>query len=102
MCGKQGPGSIDGFSNGPPWPQVVVEGAGTAVRVASGGNGEPGDIVPLAFNVIATRPQFCQEHASICTKMAHSMADAAAFIQDHPDETLAKLQQLMGKRAAPK
>lgn len=81
--------SIDGFSNGPPWPQMVVEGAGTAVRIASGGNGEPADIVPLAFNVVATRPQYCAEHASICTKMAHAMADAAVFIQDHPDETFA-------------
>src|SRR5665213_3638880 len=81
--------SIDGFSNGPPWPQMVVEGAGTAVRIASGGNGEPADIVPLAFNVVATRPQYCEEHASICTKMAHAMADAAVFIQDHPDETFA-------------
>jgi NitT/TauT family transport system substrate-binding protein len=83
--------AIDGFSNGPPWPQKV-EAEGTAVFVAGGIKGDPPGINPLAFNVIVTRPQYCQDHRSICVKMAHAMADAAKFIQDHPDETLAFLK----------
>ena len=83
--------AIDGFSNGPPWPQKV-ETDGTGVFVAGGIQGDPPGINPLAFNVIVTRPQYCQDHPSICTKMAHAMIDAANFIQDHPDETLAFLK----------
>lgn len=83
--------AIDGFSNGPPWPQKV-ETEGSAVFVAGGIKGDPPGINPLAFNVIVTRPQYCQDHRSICTKMGHAMIDAANFIQDHPDETLAFLK----------
>ncbi len=84
--------AIDGFSNGPPWPQKV-ETEGRAVLVAGGIEGDPPGINPLAFNVIVARPQYCQDHRSICMKMGHAMIDAANFIQDHPDETFAFLKQ---------
>ena len=42
---------------------------GNGVYVAGGIKGDPPGINPLAFNVIVTRPQYCQEHRSICTKM---------------------------------
>ncbi len=83
--------AIDGFSNGPPWPEKV-ETEGSGVHIAGGINGDPPGINPLAFNVIVTRPQYCQEHHSICVKMGHAMVDAAAFIQDHPAETLGFLK----------
>jgi len=79
--------SIEGFSNGPPWPQKV-ETEDKAVFVAGGIQGDPPGINPLAFNVIVARPQYCKEHRSICTKMGHAMVAAANFIQDHPDEAL--------------
>jgi NitT/TauT family transport system substrate-binding protein len=84
--------AIDGFSNGPPWPQKVLA-EGKAVLVASGANGDPPGVNPLDFNVVVTRPQFCQEHGSICTKMGHAMVAAAAFIHDHPDETMGFLRK---------
>lgn len=84
--------AIDGFSNGPPWPEKVIT-EGKAVFVAGGIEGDPPGINPLAFNVIVARPQYCQEHRSICMKMGHAMVDAANFIQDHPNETLGFLQQ---------
>jgi ABC-type nitrate/sulfonate/bicarbonate transport system substrate-binding protein len=83
--------AIDGFSNGPPWPQkVLVE--GNAVLVASGAKGDPPGLNPLAFNVVVTRPQFCQEHASVCMKMGHAMVEAAKFIHDRPDDVRAFLK----------
>lgn len=84
--------AIEGFSNGPPWPQKVVT-EGTGVYVAGGIKGDPPDINPLAFNVIVARPSYCQDHRSICAKMGHAMVDAANFIQDHPDETLGFLKK---------
>lgn len=83
--------AIDGFSQGPPWPEKV-ESEGAAVHIAGGIAGDPPGINPLAFNVIVTRPQYCKDHRSICEKMGHAMTDAANFIQDHPDETLAFLK----------
>ena len=80
--------AIDGFSNGPPWPEKV-ETEGTGVHIAGGIAGDPPGINPLAFNVIVARPQYCKDHRSICQKMAQAMTDAANFIQDHPDEALA-------------
>ena len=84
--------AIDGFSNGPPWPQKV-ETEGTGVFIAGGIQGDPPGINPLAFNVIVTRPQYCKDHRSICAKMGHAMVDAANFIQDHPDESLAFIKK---------
>lgn len=84
--------AIDGFSNGPPWPQKV-ETDGTGVFIAGGIQGDPPGINPLAFNVIVTRPQYCKDNRSICTKMGHAMIAAANFIQDHPDETLAFIKK---------
>jgi NitT/TauT family transport system substrate-binding protein len=84
--------AIDGFSNGPPWPEKVLT-EGKAVLVASGVRGDPPGIDPLAFNVVVTRPQFCKDHASVCMKMGHAMVEAAKFIHDHPDEVMAFLQK---------
>ncbi|HUB96394.1 MAG TPA: ABC transporter substrate-binding protein [Stellaceae bacterium] len=84
--------SIDGFSNGPPWPQRVLT-DGSAVLVASGEKGEPPGLYPLAFGLIVARPQFCQDHRSICLKMGHSMVEAAKFIHEHQDETRAILKK---------
>jgi NitT/TauT family transport system substrate-binding protein len=92
MLGALDRKAIDGFSNGPPWPQKVVT-EGNAVYVAGGIKGDPPGINPLAFNVIVARPSYCQDHRSICVKMGHAMVDAAQFIQDHPDETLGFLKQ---------
>ena len=84
--------AIDGFSNGPPWPQKVLT-EGKATLIASGAKGDPAGLNPLAFNVVVTRPQFCPEHPSVCAKMGHAMVEAAKFIHDHPDEVLAFLKK---------
>jgi ABC-type nitrate/sulfonate/bicarbonate transport system substrate-binding protein len=84
--------AIDGFSNGPPWPEKVLS-EGKAVLIASGVKGDPPGIDPLAFNVVVTRPQFCKDHAPVCMKMGHSMVDAAKFIHEHPDQVLAFLKK---------
>lgn len=84
--------AIDGFSNGPPWPQKVTT-EGKAVVVASGANGDPPGINPLAFNVVVTRPQYCEQHRSICLKLDHALIAAAQFIHDRPDETMGFLRK---------
>jgi len=92
MLGAMDRKVIDGFSNGPPWPQKVLT-EGKAVLVASGAKGDPPELKALAFNVVVTRPAFCQDHRSVCMKMGHSMVEAAKFIHEHPDETVAFLKK---------
>src|SRR6185437_2329306 len=82
--------SIDGFAGGPPFvEQVVTDGSG--VVVADGVHGEPKDFDPIGHG--HNRPDFCKQHASICTKMGHAMKLAADFIHDHPAECLAILKK---------
>lgn len=84
--------AIDGFSVGPPWAQQVVM-DGSAVIVANGVEGEPKQFDPVGSVMIVTRPDFCKQHGSICLKMGQAMKQAAAFIHEHPQETLTILKK---------
>jgi len=89
-------GAIDGFVNGPPWPQVVLQ-DGTGVAVASPLTGDPDWIAPNGSGVIVTRPQFCIDYRSVCVKLGHGLAEGAKFIHDKPDEALALLKKHFDK-----
>ena len=88
--------AIDGFINGPPWPQTVLQ-EGTAVAIASPLTGDPDWIAPNGSGVIVTRPQFCAEHRSICMKMGKGLAQGARFIHEQPAEALALLKKHFDK-----
>lgn len=83
---------LDGFSLGAPWAQQVVQ-DGSAVIIANGVDGDPPGYSPAASALLVTRPQLCAEHRSICVKMGHSMALAADFIHEHPQESIAILKK---------
>jgi ABC-type nitrate/sulfonate/bicarbonate transport system substrate-binding protein len=83
---------LDGFSLGSPWAQQVVQ-DGSAVVIANGVNGDPPGYAPAASALLVTRPQLCAEHRSICVKMGHSMALAADFIHEHPEDSIAILKK---------
>jgi ABC-type nitrate/sulfonate/bicarbonate transport system substrate-binding protein len=84
--------AIDGYAMSLPWPLVPVL-AGTGVIIASGPDGDPSDMTPFGYNILMARQETCQKRASLCAKMGKSFADAAAFMQDHPAEALAHLQE---------
>lgn len=88
--------AIDGFINGPPWPQIVLQ-QGTAVAVASPLTGDPDWIAPNGSGVIVTRPQFCIEHRSVCVKIGKGLAEGARFIHDKQPEALALLKKHFDK-----
>jgi NitT/TauT family transport system substrate-binding protein len=88
-------GAIDGFSGGPPVVEQAVDG-GFGVVVADG-NHAPSDppwLTHVAANVVLARPQTCTDHRSLCEKMGRSVAQANAFMHEHPDQAMA----LLGKR----
>jgi NitT/TauT family transport system substrate-binding protein len=88
--------SIDGFVSGPPWAQQV-EDDGSAVAIASGPNGEPGSLVPIASSLLIARPLLCVERRSLCVKMGHAMVLAARAVHERPQDVLAVLKKRFDK-----
>jgi NitT/TauT family transport system substrate-binding protein len=73
--------AIDGMSTVLPWTRNgTVE--GTSVLVASGVNGDPPHLSPLAFNVVAAKPDTCEKRKSLCEKMGRAFAEAMTFIRN--------------------
>lgn len=84
--------AIDGMSTVLPWTRKgTVE--GTSVLVASGVEGDPPHLSPLAFNVIAAKPETCEKRRSLCQKMGRAIAEAMAFIRRDAKGTLAILKK---------
>jgi ABC-type nitrate/sulfonate/bicarbonate transport system substrate-binding protein len=84
--------AIDGMSTVLPWTRKgTVE--GTSMLVASGAEGDPPHLSPLAFNVLAAKPDTCEKRRSICEKIGRAFAEAIATIRNDPKGTLAILKQ---------
>ena len=84
--------AIDGMSTVLPWTRKgTVE--GTTVLVASGAEGDPPHLAPLAFNVLATKPDTCEKRRSLCVKMGRAFAEAMSFIRSDAKGTLAILKK---------
>jgi sulfonate transport system substrate-binding protein len=83
---------IDGISTVLPWTRKgVVD--GSAVLVASGAEGDPPHLTPLAFNVIAAKPETCEKKKSICQKMGRAIAEAMRYLRADAAGTLAILKK---------
>jgi NitT/TauT family transport system substrate-binding protein len=88
--------AIDGMSTVLPWTRKgTVE--GTSVLVASGAEGDPPHLSPLAFNVVAAKPDTCEKKKSLCEKMGAAFKEAMAFIRSDAKGTLVILKQTFSK-----
>jgi ABC-type nitrate/sulfonate/bicarbonate transport system substrate-binding protein len=83
---------IDGYAMSLPWPQKAVQ-DGEAFLIASGPDGEPGDMIPFGHNLIVTRQDTCVQKKALCRAMGQSIKDATAFIKTKPDEAFALLKK---------
>jgi sulfonate transport system substrate-binding protein len=83
---------IDGYAMSLPWPQKAVQ-DGEALLIASGPDGEPGDMIPFGHNLIVTRQDTCAQKKALCRAMGQSIKDATAFIKNRPDEAFALLKK---------
>ena len=83
---------IDGYAMSLPWPQKAVQ-DGEALLIASGPDGEPGDMIPFGHNMIVTRQDTCEKRKALCMAMGQSIKDAAAYIKTKPDEAFALLKK---------
>lgn len=83
---------VDGLAMSPPWPRSALI-DGSAVLIASGPNGDPADMWPMANTIVVTRPEVCAKRPQLCQGIGHALAKAADFYRDHPDETLVLLEK---------
>jgi ABC-type nitrate/sulfonate/bicarbonate transport system substrate-binding protein len=83
---------IDGYAMSLPWPQKAVQ-DGEALLIASGPDGEPGDMVPFGHNLIVTKQETCEKRKTLCMAMGQSIKDATAFIKTKPDEAFELLKK---------
>lgn len=86
-------GQIDGVAISPPTPQRLVL-DGTATTIASGFDGDPPDLTPLATTIVMTRPETCAQRRALCEGMGQGMKEAALVLRDHLDEA----QAILAKR----
>jgi NitT/TauT family transport system substrate-binding protein len=86
-------GQIDGVAISPPTPQKLVF-DGVATTIASGFDGDPPDMMPLATTIVMTRPQTCEQRRMVCEGMGQAMKEAALVLRDHLDEA----QAILAKR----
>ena len=61
--------------------------------IASGPDGEPGDMIPFGHNLIVAKQDTCEKRKALCMAMGQSIKDAAAFIKTKPDEAFALLKK---------
>ena len=83
---------IDGYAMSLPWPQKAVQ-DGEALLIASGPDGEPGDMIPFGHNLIVTKQETCEKRKTLCMAMGQSIKDATAFIKTKSDEAFALLKK---------
>jgi len=83
---------IDGFAMSLPWPLKPVQ-DGEALLIASGPDGDPGDMIPFGHNMIVTKQETCEKRRPLCLAMGQSIKDATAFIKNKPDEAFALLKK---------
>ena len=81
---------IDGMAMSPPWPQALTLDA-RAVVVASGPEGDPPDMVPLATTLVLTRPDTCAKRPAICMGVGQAMKEAGALLRNRPVDELTAL-----------
>ena len=83
---------IDGYAMSLPWPlKAVLD--GEALMIASGPNGEPGDMIPFGHNMIVAKQDTCAQRKPLCLAVGQSIKDATAFIKTKPDEAFALLKK---------
>ncbi len=78
-------GAIDAAVLNFPWSETAKRQGG--VLLASGLHDVP-ELLPTIATTTTTRQGFCDDHASICDKLAHGYVMAHKFIHEHQKEAL--------------
>ncbi len=85
---------IDGYAMSLPWPQKAVQ-DGEALLIASGPDGEPGDMIPFGHNMIVTKQDTCEKRKTLCMAMGQSIKDADRLHQDQAGRGLRAVEEAL-------
>jgi len=89
-------GQVDGLSMSRPWASILRK-EGIALTVASTPLGDFPELNPFNYNLIITKPGFCESKPSVCRKLINGFKKALAFMHDKPEETAAILRKKFDK-----
>ena len=89
---------IDGYAMSLPWPQKAVQ-DGEAMLIASGPDGEPGDMIPFGHNLIVTKQETCEKRKALCMAMGQSIKDADRLHQDQARRGLRAPEEAISRRS---
>lgn len=89
-------GQVDGLAMSRPWPSMMrTEGIG--LTVLSSPQGDFPELDPFNYNLIITRPDFCDAKPSVCSKLLAGFNRALAYMRDDVPGTLAVLSKRFDK-----
>jgi ABC-type nitrate/sulfonate/bicarbonate transport system substrate-binding protein len=81
--------AVDGYTTSMPFTGAAIM-KGSAIMVASSTFDAP-ELLPFAYALVYSRPDFCTQKADLCARMARAYAGAAKMIQEKPDEVFEKI-----------
>ncbi|HEX3970752.1 MAG TPA: ABC transporter substrate-binding protein [Stellaceae bacterium] len=83
---------IDGFAMSLPWTlEPVIE--GTAVKLASGPDGDTIGLDPFTNTVVAAKPETCEKKPQLCEAVGQAFKETSAWMHEHPDDAEALLKK---------
>ena len=85
-------GTIDAFVQVTPIGNIAVHQG--QVLLDSAQRGSLPEILPMAFNIIATRADFCTKKPTVCQRIMDGYYEGSAYMHDHPKESL----ELLGRK----
>jgi NitT/TauT family transport system substrate-binding protein len=89
-------GQVDGLAMSRPWPSMMrAEGIG--LTVLSSPQGDFPELDPFNYNLIITRPGFCDAKPSVCRKLLAGFDKALTYMRDDIPGTLAILSKRLDK-----
>ncbi len=83
-------GTVDGFIFADPFTTLAVKDGGV-VLIRNPADDAP-ELNPFGYNLIVTRPTFCNEKPSVCTKLVAGLKQATEQMIKQPDVALATLK----------
>lgn len=78
-------GAIDASVLNFPWAETARR---QGAMLLASGLGDVPELLPTIATTTTTRAGFCDDHASICSKLVHGYMESHRFIHEHPDQAL--------------
>jgi NitT/TauT family transport system substrate-binding protein len=89
-------GQIDAFAIARPWTSIARKSDGAATLV-SGPRGDFPELTPFNYNLLVTRPGFCESKPTVCRKVVRGLKQSLGFLRQQPKDAAALLRPRFDK-----